>query len=206
MGTRLRHPQVVLEVSRETPAPQVLVYGRYVAQKFTGNTWIPNPFVPVSVLEQHLDALGEAEALVKSRGMGLASARDDQLAIVFTDLELLRANVQAVCDRDVSHAPTIAVDCGMALKKFTRAEKPPLAASKVGTGKVKLVTRSVKRGATYEWELSADGGETWVSAGMTNGIADTTIEGLKEGVYYFRVRATVGRITHAWVGPISFRL
>jgi hypothetical protein len=204
VGTRLRHPQVILEISRETPAPDVLIYGRHVAQQMKGNKWVTDPFIPISVLEGDLDLLEAAEVEVKSRGMGLAAIRDFKLAVVFTDLEVLRASVQRVCDANPGDVVAIAETCGMTLKGYTRPPKPPLAVSRIARGTVKLMAKAVKRGATYEWAFSADDGETWVSAGMTNGIADTTVAGLTVGTtYLFRVRASIGRITGAWVAPVS---
>ena len=70
---------------------------------------------------------------------------------------------------------------------------------------VKLIAKAVKRGAAYEWAYSADNGVTWISAGTTVGLADTTIAGLTVGhTYLFRFRTTVGRTTSDWTQYISF--
>jgi hypothetical protein len=71
-------------------------------------------------------------------------------------------------------------------------------------GMVKLLAKAVKRTAAYEWVYSADGGKTWISAGLTVGLADTTIAGLTRGtVYWFRFRTTVGRVTGDWSAHVE---
>ncbi len=69
---------------------------------------------------------------------------------------------------------------------------------------MKLMAKAVRRGAAYQWEMSADGGVTWVSIGITT-IADTKVPGLTRGAtYMFRLRSTVGRVTSGYCDPISY--
>jgi hypothetical protein len=94
----------------------------------------------------------------------------------------------------------------MTLKKSTKHNKRELTAQMTKTpGMLKLLAKSVKKGAAYEWAYSADGGKTWISAGLTVGHADTTIAGLTPGItYWFRFRTTVGRVTSDWSTHLEF--
>ena len=68
----------------------------------------------------------------------------------------------------------------------------------------KLVAKAVKRGAAYEWEMSSDGGKTWVTVAKST-VANTTVSGLVAGtLYMFRFRSTVGQVTSAPCNAIPF--
>ncbi len=63
--------------------------------------------------------------------------------------------------------------------------------------------RAVKRGASYEWMISLDGGVTFISAGSTNR-ADQLFTGLKKSTdYQVKWRTTVGRTTE-WTQAYHF--
>jgi uncharacterized protein YciI len=203
---KLKHFLVLLEVDRKTAAADALIYGRLVVQKMTNNKNVSSTSIPLATFTTHLDVLESSHATAQGKAIGTASARDTNLSTVITDLETLRGDVQVACDANPARAAEIAESCGMKLKKTPKRNKAELEASMTATpGMVKLVAKAVKRGATYEWAYSADGGVTWVVAGITNGHADTTIAGLKPGTTYrFRFRTTVGRVTGDWSQAIEF--
>src|SRR6185437_3826032 len=125
---KVKHPIVRLAVDREDPVGDIVIYSHHVEAMLTGNDWLPSPALSLAVLASDTDALTEAETLVAGRGRGLAAARDGKLSKVLSDLDLLRACVQAVVDVNVDHCDEIAQTCGFAIRKPGRFSKPPLAA------------------------------------------------------------------------------
>jgi hypothetical protein len=202
---RLLHPLVHLLVDRKTPVPEVLVYVRHVCTVLTGNTWVPTTTIALTTVSTDADALQTAQTAALTKGIGLAETRNHKLATVFTDLDTLRTNVQTVVDADTAHAAEIAQACAMSLKKAPKRQKAQLAAKMTTTpGVAKLVAKAVKRGAAYEWEMSSDGGKTWVVVAKST-VASTTVSGLVAGtIYMFRFRSTVGQVTSDPCNPIAF--
>ncbi len=202
---KIKHPLLHLPVDRDTPVPEVIITCRQIILKYTGNTWVPNPSPTVAVYEADVDALEAAEVDAKNGGKGMADARNGKLATVFTDMDALCALAQIAVDANLQKAAEIAAACGMVLKRTTRAQKAAIAAKMTSTpGKVKLMAKAAKRGACYAWEISMDGGRTWVTLG-TSTVANTTVPGLTVGsTYLFRVCSTIGQTTGAWVQTMPF--
>jgi hypothetical protein len=73
------------------------------------------------------------------------------------------------------------------------------------SGSVRLVVRAVAKVASYEWQHSADGGKTWIDAGITVQ-AQKTISGLEPGkTYRFRYRPITRRGGPGdWSDPFAF--
>jgi hypothetical protein len=202
----LIHPLVRLLVSRSTPVPEILMYTRHVCETLTANPWVPAPTLALAAVSADADALQAAQVLALTRGKGLAEARNHRLVTLFTDLEALRGDVQVAVDADVARAAEIAAACGMTLRRAGARHKAELAARMTGApGVAKLAARAAKRGASYDWEMSSDGGLTWAAAARST-VASTTVGGLVAGaVYMFRVRTTLGQVTSDWRDAISFR-
>ena len=202
---KLLHPLVYLLVNRHTPVPEVLLYVRHVVTSLTGNSWVPTTTVALTTVSNDADALQTSQTAALTKGLGLAEARNHKLSTVFTDLDTLRANVQVAIDANVAHAAEIAQSCAMSMKKPGKRQKAQLAARMTSApGVAKLLAKAVKRGAAYEWEMSSDGGKTWVTVAKST-VANATVSGLAAGtIYMFRFRSTVGQVTSDPCNPISF--
>lgn len=202
---KLKHPLVIRE--RKTSAAAVIIYSRAIVLKMTDSTWFPDPPVTLADLSTDTDALEQAEAAVRNRGKGLAEVRNGKLRQVNIDLDALRGYVQWVADANPNEAALIAASAGMRLKRVGARHKLVLAAERGAVpDSVKLSAKAVHKHAAYEWQVSADGGETWVSVGVST-VADITVPGLTSGVlYHFRFRSTVGRTTSNWCSPIRYRV
>ncbi len=119
-------------------------------------------------------------------------------------LKGLAGEVQKIVDQNVGEAATIAATAGMYLKGSSARSKPDLAASMgKAPGQVVVRARALK-GAAYEWQMSTDGGVTWVSLGITT-VANTSVLGLARGTAcLFRFRTTRGKVTGDWSAPAGF--
>ena len=202
---RLIHPLVRLLVDRATPVPEVILYVHHACTMLTGNPWVPTTTIALTAVLADADALQAAQTLALTKGMGLAEARNRKLAAIFTDLDTLRTDVQTVVDANAAHADEIAQSCAMSTKKASKRQKAQLAARMTSApGVAKLIAKAVKRGAGYEWEMSSDGGKTWVTVAKST-VANTTVSGLVAGtIYMFRFRSTVGQVTSDPCNPITF--
>jgi hypothetical protein len=201
---KILHSIVKLGVTRETPVPEVIVYSRHVNLSMSGDARFSAMAALLATLGTDTDALEDAEVSVRSRGKGLAQARNDKLIQVFTDLEGLRAGVQTLVDTTPEHDIALAEAAGMGLRKRASRNKPNLAASMTSTsGTVLLVAKAVRKGACYEWQVSSDG-KTWVSVGIST-VANITVPNLTPlTTYYFRFRSTFRHTTSDWSQVISF--
>jgi hypothetical protein len=89
------------------------------------------------------------------------------------------------------------------LQKAGKHEKDPFSAAMNGPGTALLRAKAVKKGASYEWQMSSDGGVTWVALGNST-VADMPVTGLVAGkTYMFRFRTTIAHTTSDWSQVIS---
>jgi hypothetical protein len=185
-------------------AALLIVYGRHVVQEMTNNPWFPSPEPPLATVTADLDALEASEATVLSGTRGTAALRDLDRAAVESDLVGLKGHVGAVVAKNPAQAVAIIESAGMSPKRYTRPDKPDLAAVMGPVpGQAVVRAKAVGRGAAYEWQSSADGGKTWVAMGLTT-VARTSLPGLVQGTtYLFRFRATFRNVTRDWSQSVS---
>ena len=95
MSTKKPHsPRIVLR--KPATAVGVLALAKAIVQAITTNkAEFPTPTPPLATLTTDVTALDTAETTAKTRAKGAAQDRDAKLAVVVTDLGLLRA-VRAV--------------------------------------------------------------------------------------------------------------
>jgi hypothetical protein len=104
-------------------------------------------------------------------------------------LQELAGYVQTVANADAENSAPIIESAGMTVRRAA-APGPRVFAAKPGavSGTAKLVTRSAGPRASYEWQMSTDGGKTWTLAPVTLQ-AKTTVTGLTVGAtVLFRCR------------------
>jgi hypothetical protein len=203
---RIKHPTIALNLPKSVP--KLLLFGRHVAQKMTESPHFPEPKDVVTDLTAALDALEVAEVAALGRGVGLATTRDVEQRLVEAALQSTRAYVLAVAADDPGHAATIIASSGMSEKRVGARSKPLLeVVPGPSLGEAIVRAKAVaRRGASYEWQMSSDGGQTWVTLGFTT-MADTSVLGLTSGAtYWFRFRSTVKRTTSAWSDSVSYRV
>jgi len=180
-------------------------YGRHVVLSMTNNKWFPSPTPPLATVSSDLDALDAAETLAKGGAKGTASARNTKKKPVVNDIHGLKGYVEIIANENAGQEIEIIESAGFTAKPPARRNKPPLRAF-MGPlpGEVILRAKAVGKRAAYEWQVSSDGGKTWVSFATTT-VADTSILNLTPGqTYCFRFRSTVKKTTSDWVQPISF--
>jgi len=177
-----------------------------MVQGVTDNpTIIPSPNPSLAVLNADIASLDTAETAAKTRAKGAAADRNEKLAVVVSDVGLLRACVQKLVDANPENAASIAAAAGMSLKKAATRTKSDLTAkpSKTTSGTVSLVAKAAAKKASYQWEVSLDGGKTYTALPDTLK-AKTSIANLTPGaVVSFRQRALTPAGSGNWSQVVS---
>ena len=129
----------------------------------------------------------------------MIKVRNLKRTAVISDLEALQSYVQTVVDQNPAQAGAIIEAAGMARRVHRTPIRREIEAALGATpGTVVVRARARERHAAYEWQISADGGQTWTTLALTT-VARTTARDLRAGTtYQFRLRTTVGSTTTDW--------
>jgi hypothetical protein len=180
-------------LNRPRAVGHFMTFSRFVASRMEANPYFPSPPLPIATLEAHITELETAHALMLSQRK-TKKARDAKLSAVVMDLLMLAMYVQTVAVKSSTDAEAIVASAGMSIKRFPGPGKVAFAVKQGKlSGTVELVVRHPGGNATFYWQRSADG-TTWIDEEDAV-IANTTIEGLTPGQYYwfrYRVRTSAG--------------
>jgi hypothetical protein len=188
------------------PVPALISQGRHVVKSVKASQKLQSVWAVADQLNTDLDTLQSSEALAKKGGEGAVDQRNVDEGVVRTDFELVRAGVLAVAAKDPANAEVIVAESGLDKKKKGGHTKTGPEVTFPGGGAAHVYVKSVKRRASYEWQISLDGGKTFVPAGTTTR-ADQIFTGLTAGTtYYVRWKTTIGRITSDWGQTFVFMM
>jgi hypothetical protein len=164
---------------------------------------LPSPSPALSVLQTDINALANKEAIAKTRVAGAVIDRDLAARALRIDLNNERAYVELVANADPANAAQIAQDAGMKLRKPLVRNKPPLAVKAGATsGSVKVVAKATKGAHGNDWQLSLDGGKTWVDLPSTTK-ASTSVANLTPATtVQFRQRVLTKAGKSDWSVPV----
>ena len=202
--------RVVLKVNRNNTA-SVLTRAHAVNDGMSADPQrylTPSP--PLVLLGAQIVKLEQAELRVATRVKGTAAARDVERATLMGMLESELAYVQTLCDQSPDQAVAIAEGAGMNVAA-PRVYKTPLLKATLGVtpGSVVLDANATalagkrSKRSCYNWQWSADGGQTFHNAPSTPG-GKTTIEGLPTlTMVGFRVSVSVIEGAGEWTPMVS---
>ena len=148
-----------------------------------------------------------------TRAKGTGSLRNTKRDAVWTGMELLRAYTQGLADTlSAEAAASLIQSAGMLVGAVQTHQKPALTAKLTTVpGVARLdANRSLLAGpantrkrAMLSWQMSADGGKTWIDLKATP-YATTEVIGLTLlSTYSFRVNVTVAKVTGAWSQAVT---
>lgn len=179
--------------------PELIVRARHVILAMTNNSWFPSPNPSLAVATAATDELASTEVDVQKGGKGAAATRNVAKKKLVGVMRALQAHAQTVIDQNGDDAAAIAESIGMSLKQRPPRQKPALEAVTGKTPNEVLVrAKAARKRAAYEWQHSADGGETWTTIGTTT-VAETSLAGLAVGTtHHFRFRTTIAKTTGPW--------
>lgn len=204
MKTRTHTPTVVLNLPEHVPD--------YIRGCRTCTTALeqnaatfPSAAALVTKTDADVDLLETRELAIKTGTHGAADARNQQLAMVKSDMLQIRALVQQVIDANPAQAETLAAQAGLHLRKPT-TRRPRLLSVREGdaSGSADVIWPSAGKHAAYNAQTSIDGGKTW-SDMITTDLARARFSGLPVGATLLvRYRATIKGVTGNWSEPTSF--
>jgi len=165
-------------------------------------TLFPSPIPPLAQVKGHIATLTSTESALRSR-TGLRGPRDDAKKLLIADMQGLHAYVQQLVSANPVQAQVIVEAAAMTLKKKTAPHKTDLATTQKVSGSVKVVAKSVKGARSHVWQMSTDGGKTYVDLPVTTQ-SYTTVHSLQPGsTVFFRQRPVLKTGMGDWSQPIS---
>ena len=184
--------------------PALIEYAQNIVQRMTGNPSLPTPTPTMAAIAAAIADLQTAQTAALARTKGAATVRNDKRAALVTLLRQLRGYVQATADANQASAAAIIQSAGVAVRKTpTRRARTFAATAGPVSGSAKVVAAAAGPRASYEWQVSADGGKTWVSLPPTLQ-AKTTFSGLPSGTSVaFKYRAVTKAGAGDWSAPVS---
>jgi len=197
-----RRPTITLALPRNVPA--LISYAQGIVNRMTGNPSFPAPTLTLAAVATAVGDLQTAETAALARTKGAVAARNEKRTVLVGALQQLRAHVQSIADTDPAKAASIIESAGVAVRK-TPTRRARAFAAKPGpvSGVAKVTAIAASRRASYEWQYSADGGKTWVTAPATLQ-ARTTIAGLAPGsTVQFKYRPVTKTGEGDWSQPVS---
>jgi hypothetical protein len=192
--------------------PALLALAKAIYQGMLANPALfPSPNPSLAVLLALITALEAAQVTAQTRVRGAAAVRDAKRDELVTALESEAMYLQTLCDASPEQAMTLIKAAAMDAAKLPVSAKPILQA-KPGTqpgsvilvaNETLLVGRGVHKKALFNWQMSADGGKTWLALPATP-LASTEVLGLASlTTYAFRVSVTVAKVTGEWSQAVT---
>ena len=166
---------------------------------------LPSPVPALAQVKAAIDALADAQATALYAGAGSKTNRDVKWRRVKLLMAALKTYVEGIANEDLAHAETIITSAGMIVVVTHRKDKPVLEVFQGRvSGMVHLAAKKTAKECKYSWQMSADGGTTWVDLDATVS-AETTVQGLEPGTtYLFRVRGLTNKMSTVWCDPVPF--
>jgi len=195
-----------IEVTLGSPRriADLLVFAQTVHDTMAANSkTLPSPNPALTVLQTDIGTLTTTQATAKTRVAGAVAARDAAAKVLKVDLNNERAYVESLVNANPANAAEIVAAAGMSLHKPPTRSKPPLAIQAGATsGTVKLVAKATQGAAANDWQVSTDGGKTWVDLPSTTK-ATTTVANLTPGTtVQFRQRVLTKDGVSDWSVPV----
>ena len=182
--------QPIVSLHLPTKATALISYANVVLQKMTNNPSFPSPTPTLAVIQTAVSAVQTAETAAGSRATGAATVLKEKRTALAALLKQLGSHIQATANASGAEAASVIQSAGVDVRK-TPTRHARVFAAKPGavSGVAVIVAPSAGARSSYEWQYSADGGKTWVTAPPTVQ-AKTSVSGLATGTSVeFKYRA-----------------
>jgi hypothetical protein len=196
--------RVLVALHKPANAMGLVIYTMAIIDKMTGNPWFPAPFPPLAKVRAAMNVLSKAEVASRSRTKGLSDERNSARGVLVNLLEQLRAYVEGVANENPDQARAIIESAAM---DMVAARLPRILPFRVKQGRVsgtvQLYVKAGPKGSSYDFQMSADGGKTWIDL-PSRMQANTTVPNLTPGAtYFFRYRILLRKGAGDWSEAIS---
>lgn len=168
------------------------------------NKRLPKAFPALDRLDKAVGALDAAQIAAQSRAVGTVPARNAARKRVFQAAAGYKSAVEQVANTDPANGTVIIVESGLRMRRESTRRKAQLSAKPARLSRSLIAdVRSVAKRASYEWQISLDGGETWIKV-KTTLETRTLIEDLPLAKSVkIRVRPITKSGPGNWIGPIT---
>jgi hypothetical protein len=160
MTTPIKKHQVVLGYDKDTPTPEFITNSQNIHDVLLGNTDFPDVQSLLAQFQTDIDTLMGDHSKALTRVKGSAATANEQKALVYNEVELIRATIQSDVNKPVNFTNGVAMVQGasMYIKGHTIPVKPAISV-KYGelSGELIVIALSVGHHAAYEWAESTDG-------------------------------------------------
>jgi len=182
MTNKISTNRIAVALGLPRKIADLLVFAQTIHDTMAANSkTLPSPSPALTVLQTDIDTLATEQAAVKARTPGAVTTRDQAAKTLTIDLNSERLYVEGLVNANQANASQLVTDAGMKLRRKTAPSKPPLAVKAGATsGTVKLVAKAAKGAKANNWQMSTDGGKTWVDLPSTTK-ATTTVANLTPG-------------------------
>jgi len=207
-------PRAVFGVAKKY-VPGVLVRAMSMYDGFIGNAvTFGSPTVTMVTFLALITALSSGQQAAKeNKGKVTSTARNTKRDALWTAMQSLQMYVQGLADvLSAEAAAALIASAGLRVAGIGLYAKPVLAAILTATpGSVHLVahrkllvgTTHARKNVMFNWEMSANGGQTWTALTST-AYASTDVAGLTLlSTYSFRVSVTIARVAQPWSQAVS---
>jgi hypothetical protein len=196
--------RVLVGLHQPANAAALVVYASSIIERMTNNRWFSEPVPSLARVRSATKALDDAETKALTLARGLKEKRNRARAALVSLLKQLKAYVETVANDNPDNAVSVIESSGMHVVTPTHPVKAPFAVrhGKV-SGQVRLDLKADHKGSSYNWQMSTDGGETWIDLPKT-AQAHTLVSGLVPGkTYWFRARILTRRGLGDWTDKLS---
>jgi hypothetical protein len=206
-------PRVVFGTGKRD-IPAVLIRAMSMYDGFVANAvTLSSPTVTMVAFLALITALSVAQQAAKeSKGKLTSTARNAKRDALWTAMQSLQMYVQGLADSlSAEAASALIASAGLHVAGIAARTKPVLAAILTATpGGVHLeahrkllVGTHGKKVLLFNWEMSANGGQTWTALTST-AYASTDVTGLTLlSTYSFRVSVTIAKVAQPWSQAVS---
>jgi len=204
MTARSKHLAATTGLRRKMKVNDLIAAVRAIVAAGRKNPALPKPFPALDRLEKAVVALDAAQVAALSRAVGTVTARNTIAGRVFAALAQYKSAVQRVADADPAKAATIILRSGLRTRRESTRRKA-LFSVKPGRVSCSLIAevKAIAKRGSYEWEISLDGGKTWIRVRGTLQTR-TVISDLPLGKFVqVRCRPVTKSGPGDWIGPIT---
>lgn len=204
MTERSKLPAAATGLRRKMKVNHLILAVRGIVAAGRKNKALPRPFPTLTRLAKAVEALEAAQVAAQLRAAGTVPARNTQVARVFAALAAYKSAVQTVAHADPANAASIIVNSGLRTRRASTRRKAIFSLKRGPVSRsLRAEVKAIAKRASYEWEISVDGGETWIHVRTTTQTG-TVIDDLPLGKSVkVRCRPVTKSGPADWIGPIT---
>jgi hypothetical protein len=207
-------PRGIFGVTKKN-VPGVLIRAMAMYNGFSANaaTFSAPTITMVAFLALITALSGAQQSTKETKGKALSTSRNSKRDVLWTAMQSLQMYAQGLSDAlSGSAAEALITSAGLLVAGIPAHAKAVLTAVlTVTTGTVYLEanrkelvgTAHTSKRLFFNWEMSANGGQTWTTLPST-AYASTEVAGLTAlTTYSFRVSVTIAKVTQPWSQAVS---